>query len=179
MRFEMSKIRLFALLIFPLVIQGQEPGPMYKNDTLYTTCGYRIFPGQVLHFGKGVGKKGQYRYIRIKNGINPGSLAKSHIVVKTITQTRLSTIEVSSAVLTGTIIFHDGTSGYIEFYMEFDRAVENPKNGSGELTVPQELQNCPRIHLRNQLNALLEIYGRGALTQEEYETRKKKLLEQW
>ena len=81
---------LLILLLNPILLVAQDPKPSYKNDTLYTTCGYKIYKGQTLHFAKGTGKKGQFRFIAIKNGISAASLINKSIVVKRIERRKKS-----------------------------------------------------------------------------------------
>ena len=61
------------------MLAAQDPKPSYNNDTLYTTCGYKIYKGQTLQFEKGTGKKGQFRFINITNGIAAVSLKNNSI----------------------------------------------------------------------------------------------------
>ena len=171
----MTKI-LLLILFSPLIISAQDPKPDYKNDTLYTTCGYTIYKGKTLQIGTGTGKKGQFRHILIKNDIAINSLVNNSIVVTELTNVKLWPLDAGYADITGTFIFKDSTSGTVELKIAFDRAIENNPNLASELAVPPEFRNSSRVILHQKLNVLFNLYTRGALSKTEYETQKDKLL---
>jgi hypothetical protein len=173
----MRKI-LFVLLLNPLMVTAQDPKPSFKNDTLYTTCGYKIYKGQTLYFGKGTGKKAQFRYVTVKNGIAPGSLINNSIVVKELRDIIITPLDVGFVDITGSIIFKDGSKGIVEIQIAFDMAIENDPNLPGELVVPPEYRNSSRVILHQKLNKLFKLYTSGSISKTEYETQKNKLLEQ-
>ena len=61
----MKKI-LFIFLLCPLFLAAQDSEPQFQNDTLYTSCGYRIYDGQVLQLAKGTSAAGYFKYIKVK-----------------------------------------------------------------------------------------------------------------
>ena len=169
---------LFTLLFSPIILAAQDPKPAYKNDTLYTTCGYKIYRGQTLHFAKGTRKKGQFRYISIKNGIAVGSLTNNSIVIKELRNIVLWPLDAGYVDIVGSITFKDGSKGIIEIQMAFDKAIENDPGLPSELTVPPEFRNSSRVILHQKLNKLFKLYVSGIISKTEYEAEKKKLLEQ-
>lgn len=173
----MKKI-LCTMLLSPLILAAQDPKPSYKNDTLYTTCGYTIYKGQTLHFGKGTGKKGQFRYISIKNGIAVRSLINNSIVVKEMTNIAISPLDAGYVYIIGTIIFKDGSKGTVEIQMVFDKAIENDPSLPSELTVPPEFRNSSRVKLHRELTKLFKLYASGAISKTAYEAQKNKLLQE-
>lgn len=160
------------------MIVAQDPKPSYKNDTLYTTCGYKIYKGQTLHFAKGTGKKRQFRYVTVKNGITPGSLINNSIVIKEIKNIVLTPLDVGYIDVTGTVIFKDSSKGTVEIILAFDKAIENDPKLPSELIVPSEYRNSARVILHQKLNELFKLYTSGAITKTAYEAQKIKLLEQ-
>lgn len=173
----MKKV-LLILLFFPLVLPAQEPKPSFKNDTLYATCGFKIYKGCTLKFGKGSGKKGTFRFIKIKNGVSYHSLAQSSIMVREVKNFGITEPGTGTIEITGTIIFKDNSKGTVEIEMSFDKAIENLPELPSELIVPVEFKNNSRVRLSKELNRLFNLYKDGAITKADYEEQKKKLLEQ-
>jgi hypothetical protein len=168
---------LFVLLLSPVMLTAQDPKPAYKNDTLYTTCGYKIYKGQTLYFGKGTGEKAQFRYVTIMNGIAASSLSNNSIVVKDLKKLVLTPQDAAYVDITGNIIFKDGSKGIIEIQMVFDKAIENDPSLASELVVPAQYRNSSRVILHQKLNKLFNLFVSGAISKTEYEAQKNKLLE--
>src|SRR5436190_9467510 len=107
----MNQFVLFILLC-PLLSAAQDKTNRFENDTLYTSCGYKIYEGQTLHFGK-INWTGGFRYIAIKNGISAASLQDNSAVVTKLSKygssaTGNATIHVKAA-----INFRDGSKGIV------------------------------------------------------------------
>ena len=173
----MKKV-LLILLFFPLILPAQEPKPSFKNDTLYATCGFKIYKGLVLQFGKGTEKKGTFRFIKIKNGVFYHSLVQNSIMVKEVKNFGITEPGTGTIEITGTIIFKDSSKGTVEIELSFDKAIENSPVLPTELIVPAEFRNSSRVRLSNELNRLFNLYKDGVITKADYEEQKKKLLEQ-
>ena len=172
----MKKI-LFALLLCPLLTTAQvDPRPVYKNDTLHTTCGYKIYPGQILHFAKGTGSKGRFRYVSVLNNIPVSSLANSSIVVRELRNVRVTPMDDGYTDIYGLITFKDGSKTIILIQLAYDSAIENAPDLPTELVVPAEFRNSSRVVLHRQLNELFKLFLSGAISKTEYEDRKNKLL---
>jgi hypothetical protein len=169
---------LFTLLLSPLLSAAQDPKPSYQADTLYATCGYKFYKGQTLHFAKGTGKKGKFRYVTITNGIAATSLINNSIMVKELKNVQISPIDAGYVEIIGNIIFKDGSKGAVEIHLAFDKAIENNPNLPSELAVPPEFRNSSRVILHRELNNLFKLYASGTISKTDYEAQKKKLLEQ-
>ncbi len=170
--------KLFSILMLsPLMLLAQDPGPVYTPDTLFTTCGYKIYSGRTLQFAKGTGKKDKFRFIHIKNGIAESSLTGNTVLVKEISGFKRTAPGDGSIDVTGTITFKDSSKGTIEIEMMFDRAIENVLELPGELVVPDEFRNNSKVRLVHELNKLLKLYAVGAINKTDYESQKKKLLQ--
>jgi hypothetical protein len=159
------------------MLTAQDPKPSYKNDTLYTTCGYKIYKGQTLQFEKGTGQKGKFRYVTVKNGIAAGSLTNNSIIVKELKNVVITPLDVGYVDIIGTITFKDGSAGTVELQIAFDEAIENNTNLPSEIAVPSGFRNSSRVILHQKLNALFKLYLSGTISKSEYEAQKKKLLE--
>ncbi|MFZ1370220.1 MAG: SHOCT domain-containing protein [Ferruginibacter sp.] len=169
---------LFTFLLCPLMLPAQDPKPYYKNDTLYATCGYAFYKGQTLHFAKGSGKKGQFRYITIKNGFAAHSLINSSMLIKDLQNIQITPLDVGYVDIIGTVIFKDSSKGNVVIQVAFDKAIENDPNLHTELVVPPQFRNSSRVILHQQLNKLFTLYASGSISKEAYEAQKSKLLEQ-
>ena len=169
---------LFTLMLSPFFVVAQDPKPSYKNDTLYTTCGYAIYKGQTLHFAKGSGKKGKFRHITMLNGIPVSSLINNSIVVRELKNVAVTPLDAGHVDIIADIIFKDGSTGKIELRLAYDKAIENDPNLPTELVVPPEFRNSSRVLLHQQLNKLFKLYASGAISKTTYEAQKNKLLEQ-
>jgi hypothetical protein len=60
---------LCILLLGPLYLTAQTNLPRFENDTLYTTSGYNIYKGQVLHLANGTSDAGYFRFIKFHPGL--------------------------------------------------------------------------------------------------------------
>jgi len=171
------KTILLILLSFPLLSTAQRSQSKFENDTLYTSSGFKIYKGQTLHFGKGTRKNGKFRYINIKSETAATSLANNSIVVKQLKNYGISQLGNGYIEIIGSIVFKDGSKGYVDIHMAFDHAIENSPNLPSELIVPAEFRNKPTFSVADELDKLNKLYQDGILTKEEFESQKKKLLE--
>ena len=149
----MTKL-LFAIFVCPLFALAQNAKPRFENDTLYTSSGYKIYKGQTLQFGKGTGKNGTFRFIIFKNGGTSSALQNASILIKELKNFDISSWANGYSLyelttygfgnrfieITGTINYKDGSKGYIEIKMAFDKAIENFPDLPSELIVPAEFR---------------------------------------
>ncbi|HMK03176.1 MAG TPA: SHOCT domain-containing protein [Ferruginibacter sp.] len=168
---------LFILLLYPFILPAQKTLPRFENDTLFTSSGFKIYKGLTLKFGKGSGRNGAFRFINIKNGATQISLANASMVIKELKNYGISIFYNGYIEITGTITFKDGSKGYLDIHMAFDRAIENSLKLTSELAVPDEFRNRPGGNISDEIMKLYKLYKQGDLTEEEYEDQKKKILE--
>lgn len=172
------KTILFALLLSPLFSMAQRSQSKYENDTLFTSCGFKIYKGQTLYFGKGTNQNGTFRYINIKSQATSFSLTNNSIVVKKLKNYGISVLGNGYIEIVGSIVYKDGSKGWIDIHMAFDRAIENNPNLPSELTVPAEYRGKDLGSTAQEIERLNKLYKDGVITKEEFEAQKKKLLEQ-
>jgi hypothetical protein len=115
--------------------------PFFVDDTLYTSCGYKIYKGQVLQFGNLTGNKGRFRYVNIKNKVSPSLLQNNQVTVTEIKDFGISALGNSYITIIGIIIGGNNQRGEIEMHMAFDHAIGNSPSVPGELLVPDEFRN--------------------------------------
>lgn len=168
---------ILALVLSPLLSIAQKQIPRYQNDTLYTTSGFKMYKGQTLQFGKGTRPDGKFRYVNIKSETTSAALANNTIVIKKMKNFGISILGNAYIQIIGTFTFKDGSNGYIDIHMAFDRAIENSLNLPSELIVPDEFRNKAVMSVADELKKLNKLFLDGILTKEEYEVEKKKLLQ--
>lgn len=171
--------KLLLLLAFaPLLGTAQKLLPRFESDTLYTTSGFKIYNGQILHFATGTGKSGNFRYVKIKTASGSHSLTGNTLLVKKLSDFSISGLGNGYIRIEGTIIYQDGLKGGMEIHLSFDRAIESFPGLPSELIVPEEFRNRAKGSVADEINKLFRLYQDSALTREEFETQKKKLLSQ-
>jgi hypothetical protein len=167
----------FIILLCPLLIHAQSAGPTFKNDTAYSIGGYPIYKNQVLHFGKGSGKNGQFKYVSTKNGIPETALINNTILVTDLKNFGKNDEDKGYIDITGSIVFKDSTKGTVEIKLFIDKAIQNDKGTTGELIIPATFINNSKVIFYNELKRLLDLYISGTIDRVTYETQKQKLLD--
>jgi len=165
---------IFALLLFT---EAQKALPRYENDTLYASGGFKMFKGQTLHFGKGSGTNGRFRFVNIKSDVKTHSLADNSIIIKKMKNYGISALGNAYIEIIGSIVYSDGSKGTIDIHMAFDHAIGHSPDQPGELLVPAEFRKPQNNGLSDELNKLYKLYQDSVLTKEQYEKQKQKLLD--
>lgn len=62
--------------------------------------------------------------------------------------------------------------------MAFDNAIEGVQGMAPELIVPEEFKNKSQKSAADEIAKLFKLYQEGAISKEEFEAQKKKLLDQ-
>lgn len=200
------KRSLFILLLGPLLSTAQQTLPRFENDTLYTSGGYTIYKGQVLHLANGTSDAGYFRFIKFHNSMNRNDtyiLQNSTILVNKLRGYKPGA-DNQNIRISGTVTYKDGNKAEIEIILDFERATEMVGGLPAELTIPEEFRNkraapvavetkkqtvaeepkkqevpadIKKLLVADEIKKLFDLYKAGALTREEYEAQKKKLLD--
>ena len=171
----MKKI-IVIFLIIPVALKAQKLVPRFENDTLYTTSGYMMYKGQILKFAEGSGKNGKFRYAQVTgNGNN--NLKNVSVVIKKLSDFSISGLGNGYIDIIAGITYKDGSKGDMKIHMAFDKAIENFPGLPSELVVPDEFKKR-QGSVADEISKLYKLYQEGVLTQQEFETQKKKLLDQ-
>lgn len=198
---------LFTLLLFPLLSTAQDLLPKFENDTLYTSGGYKMYKGQILHFANGTSAAGYFKFIKFHTSMaknNTYILQNGTILVKNLKGYKYSGLDNNNIRITGTATYKDGKKEEVDILMNFERAIAGSDGLPGELTVPEEFKinlaqpvraeikeqpvavetkkqpapdDIKKLMVADEIKKLFDLYKAGALTKEEYEAQKKKLLE--
>ncbi|MBP6286388.1 MAG: SHOCT domain-containing protein [Ferruginibacter sp.] len=199
---------IFILLLCPVISTAQTSLPRFENDTLYTSGGYSIYKGQVLHLASGTSEAGYFRYLKFHYSMSRNDtyiLQNSSILVDKLRNYKNSGAGNYSIRISGTATRKDNSKMEVDFILEFENAIAGFNGSAGELTIPEafrkkraetiamepEKQTTPvetkkqtvpdemkKLLIADEIKKLFDLYKAGALTKEEYEARKKKLLEQ-
>ncbi len=197
---------VIILLLSPLFSVAQKDLPRFENDTLFTTCGYPIYKGQILQLANGNSVAGYFNNIKFhvnQAKTNTYSLQNSTVLVKNLKNYKYIGPDNNNIRIIGTVSYPDGKKEEVDLMINFERAVESYNGLAAELTVPEAFktkqttfvpaeinkqpipvdsknQSLP-VDLKKQMVAdeikkLYDLYKAGALTKEEFEAQKKKLL---
>jgi hypothetical protein len=197
----------FVLIICPLCSMAQNSLPRFENDTLYTSGGYKIYKGQILHLASGTSEAGYFAFIKFHPSLaknNTYSLQNSSLTVSKLKNYKYAGPDNNSIRLTGLLTYKDGKQEETDIVMNFERATENYDGQSSELNIPEPLKRKPgqsigkaetkqpatvepkkqhvpddlrKLLIADEIKKLFDLYKAGALTKEEYEVQKKKLLD--
>ena len=202
----MKKI-CFLILLCPLLSIAQTNLPAFVNDTLTTSGGYKIYKGQVLYFTNGTADAGYFRFVKfhpnmIKN--NTYILQQGSLLVKSLKGYKYAGPDNNSIRITGTASYADGKKEELDILMNFERAISGSDGLPSELNVPEayktriaqpipapaakpataeeakkqaSVDDIKKMLVADEIKKLFDLYKAGALSKEEYETQKKKLLD--
>jgi hypothetical protein len=198
---------LFTLLLCPLLSAAQNNLPWFQNDTLTTTGGYKIYKGQALQFATGTLAAGYFSFIKFHQNMaknNTYTLQNGTMLIKSLKAYKYSGPDNNSIRIAGTITYKDGRKEEAEILMNFERATEDYDGQPSELNLPEQFKRKPgqatvkaetkqptaaepkkqtapddvrKILVADEIKKLFDLYQAGALTKEEYEAQKKKLLD--
>ncbi len=195
------------LLLCPLLSTAQNSLPRFEHDTLFTSGGYKIYKGQILELANGTSEAGYFKFIKFHSSqgkTNTYSLQNSTIRVNKLKNYTNSGEDNISIRILGTVTYKDGKQEETDIILNFERAIAGFNGQAGELTVPEAFKNkrpetvpaetkkqtvpdetkkqmgedeVKKLMVADEIKKLFDLYKAGALTKEEYETQKKKLLE--
>ncbi|MFZ1370219.1 MAG: SHOCT domain-containing protein [Ferruginibacter sp.] len=198
---------LFTILLFPLFSTAQNYLPRFENDTLTTTTGYKIYKGQILQLAGGTSAAGYFKYIKFHPGLaknNTFSLQNSRLLVNKLRNYKNAGGDDISIRIQGIVTYADGKKEETDIIMNFEKAIAGSGGLPAELTVPEAFKtslpqtmvaetkkqpaaaepkkgkaadNIKDLLVADEIKKLFELYQAGALTKEEFETQKKKLLD--
>ena len=189
---------LLILLLCPFLLTAQKTMPRFENDTVFTSIGYKIYKGKILHLATGTSEAGYFRFIKFHSSMARNDsyiLQNSTIVVNKLKGFKNAEQDNSNIRVLGTVTFKDGKQAEIDILMNFEKAIESFEGQAAELTVPEEFINkhvetvteeikkqitpgeIKKILVADEIKKLFDLFKQGALTKDEYEAQKKKLLE--
>jgi len=171
---------VFLLLLGHVTVMAQKPVPRFENDTLYTTSGYKIYKGLLIQLASGTAENSKFRFIKHNAGPNLEAerFKNTTILVKKLSDYKVSGLGNRYIGISGTVTYRDGSKSKIDIDMNFDRAITNFAGLPAEIVVPEEFRNkVPEGGgIVDEIERLFRLYKEGALSKEEYEVLKKKVI---
>ncbi len=196
---------IFILLFSPLLSAAQKTEPHFDNDTLYTSGGYKIYNGQTLQFAEGTSAAGYFKFLKFHSNMartDTYILQNSTVLVDKVRNFKYSGNDNYNIRISGTATLKEGKKIPVDFTMDFEKASTGFDGLVAELTLPKanspiftvtsdpKLQPLPlegkklnvpdnlkNILVADEIKKLFDLHKTGALSKEEYEAQKKKLLE--
>lgn len=212
------KTHFLLWVLFPMTVSAQYAQPRFENDTLYTSGGYKIYKGQVLHFAAGTSDGGYFRFVKFHSNMfrnDTYTLQHGTMVVNKLRNFKGG--DDANIRITGNAVFQNNSKAEVDIILNFEKAIQGTDGLAPELTVPEEFRakrmqtalpqpapkpvaaelkkedgpivaaepkkqpvpdDLKKLLVADEIKKLFDLYKAGALTKEEYEARKKKLLEQ-
>ncbi|MES2330622.1 MAG: SHOCT domain-containing protein [Bacteroidota bacterium] len=179
------KYILLAILVVCSALSKAQP-PKIENDSLYTSSGMVIGKGQKLKLGLGTMPDGDFKFIRINSAsifhnteisnynsgynANHANSMNRRNSGREFTVTRLEKRGDDSHGYTYYVVL----AGMPRHEVDIENAI-----ASGELVVPAQYRPGPltQASIADELAKYKKLLDEGALTKQEYEAAKKKLLE--
>ncbi len=197
---------LSILLICPLFSTAQSNLPQFVNDTLTTSGGYKIYKGQILQFATGTSAAGYFNFVKFHTNMaknNTYTLQNGTMLVKSLKAYKYSGADNNSIRIAGTVTYKDGKKEEADILLNFEKATEDYDGQASELNVPEQFKRIPgqtvkaetkqpaavetkkqtapddlrKLLVADEIKKLYDLFKAGALTKEEYEAQKKKLLD--
>ncbi len=172
---------IFLILLFHASVLTAQDSDYVRSDTMRTSSGFIVYAGQELKLGIGNLPNGDFRYINVSTSSFYYISHKGHHI-----ESSLSKININHNVKVIKIITHGSSKkGYlyypvinvasVPYQIDIDGAI-----ATGEIVVPDEFKpNTTTIQqsqedVYDKIKKLKELLDSGAITQEEYDTQKKR-----
>lgn len=174
---------LITALIATIILRAQEL-PRIERDTLFTTSGYKIVDGADLKLGKGSLPNGDFKHISVSDRNWATMGAKQEAVGRKWNghKFRVKKFRKEGNKKRGyTYYVILGGGNIVNYECDIESAIAD-----GEIEVPAEYQkkDTPEtvvvkqeVSGADEIKKLKQLYDEGILTKEEYEAKKKKILE--
>jgi hypothetical protein len=191
----MKKIILLFIVFSTISVFGQKESK-FENDILTTSTGFQIKEGDKLKLGIGSADDGAFNFIRVNanslfrtyspNGLNTRGAAANNALPSNYSglNIEVAKIEKRGSQKRGYVYYAIVKVGsMIRYEMDVENAILKE-----EIIIPDEFKPLSKktqnvvevkqqISLADELTKLKKLQDDGVLTKEEYESQKKKLLE--
>lgn len=182
-----------------MLAASQNPVSHLENDTVFTASGYKIYKEQLLQLSSGTSEAGYFNFLKFHSTMNRNDtyiLQNGTVKVNKIKSFKGSGPGSYSTRLFGIATLKEGRQMEVDLVIDLDKAIGSEP---AEIRVPAEFKNKPvaslpvavtkqetkvetpgdikKILIADELKKLFELYKQGAMTREEYEAQKKKLLD--
>lgn len=173
---------LLCVLIFPFIARAQSDQPKVIDDTLFTTTGFKAVAGTDIKLGTGTLPNGDFKYITMSSlsiiAINDPSHRPDPVSRKMSGHLfHIKKFRKEGSKKRGyTYYLVLGGGNLVNYECDVENAI-----ACGELVVPDEFrpkiaQGLPASTPTDELKKLKGLLDAGAITQNEYDSAKKKIL---
>jgi len=152
--------------------------PVFENDTLYTSCGYKIYPGQLLQFGRATGGRQRFEYVNIKSRTMPGTLQNNKVLISKLKDYGISNLGHGYITVTGILYVNNNERGPIEMHIAFDLAIENLPGIPSEIVVPERFRKRLKPDPEKDIPRINRLYEDDIISREELDAVREWLLKQ-
>ena len=188
-----KQLLTIALACISIYSKAQtDPAPKIIGDTLFTTCGYKIVEGEKIKIGTGSMPDGDFKFIRINSAsifrnfaTSPGNNSRENAANALPRSQSGFNYKVTKIMERGNkkhgyIYYVKIVSGVTAYEIDVENAI-----ASGELSIPDYFKKqknteskSPVASTTDELIKLKKLLDDGAITKEEYDVQKKKILNQ-
>lgn len=152
--------------------------PAFENDTLYTSCGFKIYNGQYLEIGQATGFGGRFRYVNILTPIDHSKVETERILVLEIKGLSFTLQGNAYIDIAGELALKNKRPKLLEIHLAFDHAIENIPGIPSEVVVPDEFKGKLKRDAVAELARIETLYHSKIITKEELEAATKILSAQ-
>jgi hypothetical protein len=149
--------------------------PALQNDTLYTSCGYKIYLGRLLQFGDATGKTGWFRYITFLTPARPASVEGKQLRVEEIKDLTFSVLGNAYINIIGTLMVNNTEGRELQLHIAFDHAIEDVPGITSELLVPDEFRGLLKKDVKAEFKRVEDLYLDAIISKEAFIAAKKYL----
>jgi len=152
--------------------------PAFEHDTLYTSCGFKIYNGQYLEIGQATGFGGRFRYVNILTPVDHSKVEKERILVLEIKGLSFTLQGNGYINIAAELALKNKRPKLLEIHLAFDHAIENIPGIPGELVVADEFRGRLKRNPEVEMERIEALYKSKIITKEEFEAAVKKLSAQ-
>jgi hypothetical protein len=180
-------VLLFTVSFFGMCYS--QTNPVFENDTLKTSTGFKVYEGLDLKIGTGSMNDGDFKFIRTNASslFNYSSTAGYQGLANQANSFKRSNSGLSFKVKkvmprgnkkNGFVYYAKIGNGMINYEIDLENAIR-----SGEILVPEEFMPKQKSENQNsetkydQLRKIKELKDSGVLSEEEYQKEKDKIME--
>jgi hypothetical protein len=171
------------LLLIHLFLLSQSQETTFTNDTLFLKSGFKVYENLKLKAGTGTMPDGTFKFIRRSStsllsyyGVNQSAVNSANALPSRSSGLEYKVIRIDKR---GTkrngFVYYPILGGGVRYEVDIENAV-----ACGEIILPDEYKTkkeaTTQLSKADEIKKLKELLDAGAISQEEYDKEKKKIL---